>query len=112
MKITNYVPTNDWQALQNQVSKFLNEARYSAETEKVIYTVRGDIEVDVFVTSKYEMLNQFICECKCWNTIVPQEKIHAFRTVVSDSGSMLGIFIVMHIALQKDHKNAITRTQR
>lgn len=94
VKITNYIPTNDWRDLQNQVSNFLNEAGYSAETEKEIDTVRGKVEVDVFVTSKYEMLNQYICECKCWNTNVPQEKIHAFRTVVSDSGSMLGIFIV------------------
>ncbi|MDT2761437.1 restriction endonuclease [Aerococcus urinaeequi] len=94
MKITNYIPTNDWRDLQNQVSNFLNEAGYSAETEKEIDTVRGTVEVDVFAASKYEMLNQFICECKCWNTNVPQEKIHAFRTVVSDSGSMLGIFIV------------------
>jgi len=94
MKVTNYVPTNDWRDLQSHVSNFLNQAGYSAETEKKIDTVRGKVEVDVFVTSKYEMLKQFICECKCWNTNVPQEKIHAFRTVVSDSGSMLGIFIV------------------
>lgn len=94
MKITNYVPENNWRDLQNKVSNFLNESGYSAETEKTIDTVRGTVEVDVFATSNSELVKQFICECKCWNTNVPQEKIHAFRTTVSDTGSMFGLFIV------------------
>lgn len=65
MKATNYVPTSGWRDLESQASNFLNEVGYLAETEKKINTVRGKVEVDVFVTSKYEMLKQFICECKC-----------------------------------------------
>lgn len=92
MKITNEVPT-DWKDLQDKVCKYLNQAGYNAESPKTIKTVRGDVEVDVFVTARQELLKQFICECKFWETPVPKEKIHAFRTVVQDSGSMLGIFI-------------------
>lgn len=92
MKITNEVPTS-WKDLQDKVCKYLNQAGYQAESPKTITTVRGDVEVDVFVTAKEELLKQFICECKFWDTPVPKEKIHAFRTVVQDSGSMLGIFI-------------------
>lgn len=92
MKITNDIP-KDWKDLQNKVCKFLNEAGYPSESPKEINTVRGTVEVDVFSTSDDELIKQFICECKFWNTAIPKEKVHAFRTVVNDSGSMLGIFI-------------------
>lgn len=92
MKITNKFPS-DWINLQDRVCKFLNEAGYKAESPKTIETVRGKVEVDVFATSEKELIKQFICECKFWNTPVPKEKIHAFRSVVNDSGSMLGIFV-------------------
>ena len=92
MKITNSYPV-DWIDLQNKVCKLLNEAGYHAESPKEIDTVRGTVEVDVLATSKMELVKQFICECKFWNTSIPKKEIHAFRTVVNDSGSMLGIFI-------------------
>lgn len=92
MKITNQFP-NNWKELQDKVCKFLNEAGYPSESPKTIDTVRGKVEVDVFSTSETELIKQFICECKFWNTPIPKEKIHAFRTIVHDSGSMVGIFI-------------------
>lgn len=92
MIITKEKPAS-WQDLQDKVCKYLNESGYSAETTKTIDLVRGKVEVDVFATTDDEILSQFICECKFWERPVPQEKIHAFRTVVQDSGSMLGIFI-------------------
>lgn len=92
MRITNEFPT-DWKNLQDLVCKYLNQAGYCAEVSKTIDTVRGEVEVDVFATAKNELLKQFICECKFWKTAVPKEKIHAFRTQVQDSGSMVGIFI-------------------
>lgn len=92
MRITNEVPTT-WKDLQDKVCKYLNQCGYHAESPKTIELVRGKAEVDVYATTDDELLRQFICECKFWETPVPQEKIHAFRTVVHDSGSMLGIFI-------------------
>ena len=51
MKITNEIP-KDWRHLQDLVCKYLNQAGYSAEVAKTINTVRGKVEVDVFVTAK------------------------------------------------------------
>lgn len=92
MKVTNEV-LSTWKDLQDKVCKYLNQCGYHAESPKTIDLVRGKVEVDVYATTDDELLHQFICECKYWETPVPQEKIHAFRTVVHDSGSMLGIFI-------------------
>lgn len=92
MDITKEIPT-DWRNLQELVCKYLNQAGYSAEVAKTIDTVRGKVEVDVYATTKNELLKKFICECKFWKTAVPKEKIHAFRMQVQDSGSMVGIFI-------------------
>lgn len=92
LKLTNEFPTS-WKDLQDKVCKYLSQAGYYAESPKTIELVRGHVEVDVFVTAKEELLKQFVCECKYWDTPVTKEKIHAFRTIVQDSGSMLGIFI-------------------
>lgn len=92
MKLTNEIPST-WRDLQDKVCKYLTQAGYHSETAKAIDLVRGKVEVDVFATSDDELLRQFVCECKFWESAVPQEKVHAFRTVVHDSGSMLGILI-------------------
>ena len=92
MKLTSKIPT-DWRDLQNQVSRLFNEAGYYAESPKTIQLVRGKAEVDVLVRANHELLKQLICECKFWSSPVPQEKVHAFRTIVQDSGSMIGIII-------------------
>ena len=92
MKITTTEPKN-WRDLQDEVCRYLNEAGYIAETPKTIETVRGQVEVDVYAESNKELIKSFICECKYWNSPLPKEKIHAFRTVTHDSGSMLGIII-------------------
>lgn len=92
MRLTDETP-KDWRNLQDLVCKYLNESGYHAVSPKTIETVRGNVEVDVYVTAKNELIRTFICECKYWNTAVPKEKIHAFRTVVQDSGATIGIFI-------------------
>lgn len=92
MLLTSERPSN-WIDLQNLVCKYLRQAGYEAESPKTINTVRGEVEVDVFASAKNELIRYFVCECKYWNTPVPKEKIHAFRTVVQDTGATLGIFI-------------------
>ncbi|MDZ5726890.1 MULTISPECIES: restriction endonuclease [unclassified Acetobacterium] len=54
---------------------------------------RGTVEVDVYIETPNELVKQILCECKYWNTPVTKEKVHAFRTVVYDSGAELGIMI-------------------
>ena len=92
MKFTNREPTH-WRDLQSLVAKYLNEADYKAITSHEIDTVRGKVEVDVFVQADTELGKTVLCECKFWNTNIPKEKVHAFRTVILDSGASLGIII-------------------
>src|SRR5213080_4807970 len=37
----------------------------------------------------------YLCECKFWTRPVPQEVVHAFRTVISDAGAHRG-FVISH----------------
>lgn len=90
--MTNRKPKT-WIELQVMVAHYFNYSGYQAITPYKIETVRGEVEVDVFVKTDNELGNRVICECKFWNTPIPQEKIHAFRTVAADSGASLGIII-------------------
>ncbi|MFR6019120.1 MAG: restriction endonuclease [Paraclostridium sordellii] len=92
MLLTNKKPTN-WKMLQDYVAKYFNEAGYSATTPKNIELSRGEAEIDVYVETNDNMNNIILCECKYWSSNIPQEKIHAFRTIVTDSGANLGLFI-------------------
>lgn len=92
MNFTNTEP-NSWLDLQNKVTQYLNEAGYKAVSPCKIKTVRGSVEVDVYIEAPDELIKRIICECKYWRTPVPKEKVHAFRTVVSDSGAALGLLI-------------------
>ena len=92
MKLQDSLPAN-WKDLQVQVTRLFREAGYGAEMEKTIPLVRGSVEVDVYVEAQHELLKTVVCECKYWSTPVPQEKVHAFRMTVQDSGTMLGIMI-------------------
>lgn len=92
MKFTDRSPAT-WKELQDDVALFLNQSGYHAISPCTIETVRGKVEVDVFVESPDELVKKIVCECKFWNSPVPKEKVHAFRTVVQDSGASLGLLI-------------------
>ena len=92
MKFTDRCPST-WKELQDYVALLLNQSGYCATSPCSIDTVRGQVEVDVFVESPDELVKKIVCECKYWNTPVPKEKVHAFRTVVQDSGASMGLLI-------------------
>jgi restriction system protein len=93
--ITTSTP-DDWRDLQTQVAKILEECGFSVEIEKKMQTVRGDVELDVYAEETIDGRRYLvICECKRWNSRVPQEVIHAFRTVVSDMGVNIGYIVSM-----------------
>lgn len=104
MKFSFTVPRN-WKELQELTAKFLNGAEYKAITPYIIDTVRGKVEVDVFIATPNEFVKKIICECKNWNRPITKEKIHAFRTVVHDCGAELGIIISKN-GYQKGAKEA------
>ena len=58
-----------------------------------IETVRGSVEVDVFIESPDPLIKNIVCECKYWESRVSQEKVHAFQTVVQNSGASVGLLI-------------------
>ena len=82
-----------WKELQDRVASLLCRAGYNAMSSYKIDTVRGAVEIDVFVESPDPLIKTIICECKYWNTRVSQEKVHAFQTVISNTGASLGLMI-------------------
>ena len=92
MKFIEKCPST-WEELQDLVAQLLNQAGYHAVSPCTIDTVRGTVEVDVFIESPDVFVKTIICECKFWKTPVTKEKVHAFRTVVHDSGAALGLLI-------------------
>lgn len=89
---TNNYPKT-WKELQDRVAELLCQSGYKAISPYKIDTVRGTVEIDVFVESPDTLIKTIICECKYWKTRVSQEKVHAFQTVVSNTGASLGILI-------------------
>ena len=83
----------DWKGLQNKVALLFRQAGYSADVEHDLKTVRGSKRVDVYVDLHEPLMGPVICECKYWGKSIPQNEVHAFRTVVHDSGASEGILI-------------------
>lgn len=85
---------SDWKGLQAAVGRILQECGLEVQVEYVVRTVRGPVEIDVWsrertATSRHTTFY----ECKLWRTRVPQEKVHAFRTVVADGGANAGVLL-------------------
>lgn len=91
--ISDSIPT-DWHDLEAQVNKILEECGLSVEIHKDIETVRGTVNIDVYAEDTTQKPpTVYLCECKHWNSSVPQSVVHAFRTVVSDFGANWGLLI-------------------
>jgi len=72
----------------------LAQSGFSVQVEKVIQTVRGSAEIDVFGQEAVDgRTYTVLCECKNWAARVPQNMIHGFRTVIADAGANLGYII-------------------
>jgi restriction system protein len=90
----------DWRDLQNKVAEILSDIGFKTEVAKEIETVRGKVEVDVFSVDETQSPSvKYLCECKHWNSRIPQNVVHAFRTVVQDYGANFG-FIISKIGFQ------------
>lgn len=65
-----------------------------ANDDHKLVTARGKVNADVFAIDMQESLQtKYLVECKLWKNNIPQEKIHAFRTVMNDIGADTGIMI-------------------
>ena len=91
----------DWRALQRQVHQILGECGFESKIENRVQTVRGDVTIDVYArdpSSQPPII--YLCECKLWQSRVPQTVVHAFRTVVTDHGANWG-FIISSAGFQR-----------
>jgi hypothetical protein len=90
----------DWRELQAGVCRLFNEIGLSANTEVKIATPRGDVEIDVFAVDNGSVDKiQYLVECKNWSAAIPQTVVHAFTTVMAETGANIG-FIVSQKGLQ------------
>lgn len=83
-----------WEDLEIAVTRILTEAGLRAERGKSLLTARGAVNVDVYAeddTSSPPAVSLF--ECKHWKRPIPRTVIHAFRTVVADTGANTGVII-------------------
>ena len=91
--ITSSNPAN-WRDLQEETAQILRECGFSVEVEKVTETARGSVELDVYAEETVDGRQySIICECKHWQSRIPQSVVHGFRTVVGDIGANLGLII-------------------
>lgn len=86
-------PPENWKEMEKSVAQILSASGMDAEIQKTINLARGAVTVDVYAQPKKSLYGPIICECKYWNTAVPQEKVFAFSRVVGDSGASLGLLI-------------------
>ncbi|MFE7244868.1 restriction endonuclease [Streptomyces sp. NPDC057580] len=97
---------DSWEDLENKATRILVEAGFAAERGKSVESVRGTVTVDVY--SEDDSVNPPVVtlfECKYWTRPVPQTVVHAFRTVVIDTGANAGL-IVSKSGFQSGANNA------
>jgi hypothetical protein len=90
------LPKN-WRELQAGVCRLFNEIGLTAEEEASLKTPRGTTTVDVFAVDN-QSVNKiiYIVECKNWEATIPQTIVHAFTTVMHETGANLGFVISKH----------------
>lgn len=107
--ITETLPA-DWRDLQDQVARILRESGMEVETEKRVQLVRGAAEIDVHAVEENLGRQSIIfLECKYWQASVPQNVVHAFRSVVADGGANTG-YVIASSAFQSGAQAAAGST--
>lgn len=109
MKIFDDEPT-DWGDLQDRVGQLFGELGCTVKVGETIELVRGKKEVDVLVDDPTSSpSSRYIVECKFWNSAVPQDVVHSFRTIVADCGAHRG-FLVSKVGFQTGAYEAALKT--
>lgn len=101
---------SDWRDLQNRAARVLRECGLEADTDREIALARGTVKVDVLARDTAATPPAlYICECKHWQAPVSKDVVHAFRTVVTDSGAHLG-FLISSGGFQSGTHNAASHS--
>ncbi|MDC7767287.1 restriction endonuclease [Priestia aryabhattai] len=102
-----------WKELQNCVGQVFRDIGFEVLVDEKDFQLRGGDTVNLDVWAKDielpTMPTIHICECKYWKETVPKEKVHAFRTVVSDAGGSVG-YIISQKGFQEGAEQAASQT--
>jgi len=88
------IAPQDWRDLENSVADILRECGMAVQQQIHLSLPRGAVDIDVMAEdTDHGITHRIICECKNWRTNVPQEKVHAFRTIMQETGANRGYII-------------------
>jgi Restriction endonuclease len=91
---------NDWEQLEELVTSILDQCGMSARRQVSLVLPRGSVDVDVLAEESVDgIVHCTVCECKDWKTNIPKEVVHAFRTVMHESGAHRG-YIISRVGFQ------------
>lgn len=83
-----------WKQYQLDVAHFFSRLGYKAEVEKKVKGIRGEHEVDVYVTGHHLGIDfVWVIECKYWNSTIPKEKTLVLIEIVNDIGADKGFLV-------------------
>ncbi len=87
-------PPVDWRDLEERAARILADCGMETLRAHKMATVRGEVVVDVHaVDPTTTPQTTIIVECKNWRKRVPKTVVHAFRTVLGDTGVNLGLLL-------------------
>ena len=85
---------SSWERLEELVAAILSECGMVAQRGVCLTLPRGSVDVDVLAEESVEgIVYRTICECKNWRNNIPKEIVHAFRTVMQETGAHRGYII-------------------
>jgi hypothetical protein len=100
MTLITRVTPNGWRDLENAVADILRECGMTVQQQVNVPLPRGSVDLDVLAEETIEGIrSKIVCECKDWRTNVPREKVHAFRTVMDETGANRG-YIISRVGFQ------------
>ena len=71
---------------------------------------RGSVDVDVLAEETVAGIkHSVVCECKNWQTNVPRSVVHAFRTVMIETGAHRG-YVISRVGFQNGAREAAEST--
>jgi hypothetical protein len=97
--ITSRLP-DKWDELEDLVTAILNECGMNARRKISLKLPRGNVVVDVYAEDIVDgIVHRTICECKNWNSSIPKDVVHGFRTVMQETGAHRG-YIISRVGFQ------------
>jgi hypothetical protein len=100
-----------WLDLQNYVAQLFHELGFQdVKSPHKLVGIRTTKEVDVYAVDASAVPPiRIACECKNWNSAVPQGVVLEFRSVLEDSGINRG-FVISKLGFQSGARDAAKNT--